>query len=245
MFNIKQVCVMKSLIYIIIVLITTFNIIIAQEVIVEYAVPVIVQDLELIAEIPVNTQELVSKVVNRKTQFEFRSKQKTDFVTTMYVQDIIKPHLKVPASEYNSLLVVFENPQGQSVVAGYSEFDPLLTSIPAVLVAKTDGVEKKSKVVLSDDELDVDMSEVEALFAGDGPKLKIGLQIKTIPISDKEKMELDATIIFPKDLNTDRWINNIDVIKIYKYIPKRTPVAPVIEEIKEEPIKTTKTKKKK
>ena len=244
MFNIKQVCVMKSFIYIIIVLISTFNIIIAQEVIMESVVPVIVQDLELVAEIPVNTQELVNNVVNRKTQFEFRSKQKTDFVTTMYVQDIIKPHLKVPASEYNRLVVVFENPQGQSVVAGYSEFDPLLTVVPAVLVAKHD-VQKKSKVVLSDDELDVDMSEVEALFAGDGPKLKIGLQIKTIPLADKEKMELDATIIFPKDLNTDRWINNIDVIKIYKYIPKRTPVAPVVEEKKEEPIKTTKTKKKK
>ncbi|MFC2130553.1 hypothetical protein ACFLSQ_03885 [Bacteroidota bacterium] len=224
---------MKRIISLIIVFIISINFGIAQEFI-------------KIAEVEINTGELAKTTKYQSTQFIFKSKQKTGFHLTFDVMDLIQSHINnIESKDKPKLIFIFENPMGESVTAAYSEFDNLLTNLPAVLMYDKTLKKVGDSLVLGDNEEgDVDFTELEEQISQFSSKKRLHLQIKTIPVSEKTRMLQDATIIFPKDLNTDRWINGIDKIKIFKYESGRIPPEPVIEEQPEEPKSKSKKKKK-
>ncbi|MFH1050066.1 MAG: hypothetical protein V1779_03935 [bacterium] len=181
------------------------------------------QKFSKIAEIKINTDELSNTLQYQSTQLIFQSKQKTDFHYSYDVMDIIKPLIDtIKTKDKPKLVFVFENQLGQSVMAGYSEFDNLITSLPAVLMYGKELKKIGDSLLLGDNkDGDVDMGELEEQFAQYGSKKRLHLQIKTITVAEKARILTDATIIFPKDLRTDRWISGVDKITIYKFTSDR------------------------
>ena len=204
------------------------------------------QEFIKIAEVEINTGELAKITKYQSTQFIFKSKQKTDFHLTFDLMDIIKPYINnIETKDKPKLIFIFENPQGESVTAPYSEFDDLITNLPAVLMYDKKLKKIGDSLILGDKDGEVDFSELEEQISQFTSKKRLHLQIKTIPVSEKKRMLQNATIIFPKDLNTERWINGIDKIKIFKYESDRIPPESIIEEQPEETKSKSKKKKKK
>ena len=201
------------------------------------------QDFTKIAEFKLDTKELAKTIPYQSTQFIFQSKQKTDFHYAFDLIDIIKPHIEsVALKDRKKLVFVLENENGESVTAAYSEFDILLTNSPAVLLSDEVKIKTSDSLVLEEKEGDIDMSEIEGLsqFA---TRRRIFLQIKNIPVPEKQRMLQNATVIFTKDLNSERWINGVNMIKVFKYESGIIPAEPIPVPL-EEPQDTKKSKKK-
>ncbi len=181
------------------------------------------QKFSKIAVIAINTDELSKTLQYQSTQLIFQSRQKTDFHYSYDAMEIIKPVIDtIKTKDKSKLVFVFENQLGQSVMASYGEFDNLMTSIPAVLMYGKELKSVEDTLHLGDGEDgNVDLSALEAQFAQYGTKKRLHLQIKNITVAEKTRILNDATIIFPKDLRTDRWISGVDKITIYKYSSDR------------------------
>lgn len=204
------------------------------------------QNMIKIADFNINTQELSKNIQCQMTQFIFRSKQKTSFHAAYDVLDIVKPYIDtIDRSLMNNLVLVFENPDRQAVIASYSDIDKLLTSMPAVLMYDRTAKSLDTNSINTEEINDSEISELDEQLSGFSRKRRIHLQMKTIPVSEKTRMVRDATIVFPADLNTDRWINGIDRIIIFKYKTDRIPPVPEEEEQTEETDKKSKKKGKK
>jgi hypothetical protein len=215
------------------------------------------QKFTKIAEININTTELDKIYESQLTQLIFQSRQQTDFHYSFEVTDILKPVVDtIKTKDKSKLVFVFENQLGQSVTANYGEFDKLLTNLPAILISGKEVKKVGDSLMLGDDkDGNVDLSDLEAQFAHFGTKKKLHLQIKQITVAEKTRILTDATIIFPKDMRTDRWISGVDKITIYKYssdrIEQQVPeigqeegVAPTSQTKPERPPKKEKTPKK-
>jgi|GEM_PF-3614631 len=201
---------MKRIICLIIVFFTIINFLEAQ-------------NFTKIAEIKINTTELEKTLQYVSTQLIFQSRQQTDFHYSYDVTEIIKPVIDtIKKKDKSKLVFVFENQLGQSVTANYSEFDNLLTNLPAVLMYGKEVKKVGDSLVMGDDkEGNVDLSELEAQFAQFGTKKRLHLQIKNISPAEKARILTDATIIFPKDMRADRWISGVDKITVYKFTSDR------------------------
>lgn len=198
------------------------------------------QDLEKIAEIKINTVELAKKVNYQSTKFIFRSKQNTGYHLAFDFVDILKPYLKgLSKKDKLNLLIVAENNKGESITATWADIDRLMTSMPAVLIYHK--VVVKDSITLQEKNGKMDMSELDEDIANLTTRRRIFLQIKRIPVAEKIRIMKDATLIFPKDISTERWINNIDLVKIYKY--KSNQILPTEETPKIENDKKVNKKK--
>ncbi len=221
---------MKRLILLFIVILMSFDLSIAQ-------------DLEKIAEIKINTVELAKKVNFQSTKFIFRSKQSTGYHLAFDFADILKPYLKgLSKKDKLNLVIVAENENGESVTATYADIDMSLTSMPAVLIYHKVAV--KDSITLQEKNGKMDMSELDEDIANLTTRRRIHLQIKRVPVAEKIRIMNDATLIFPKDINTERWINGIDLVKIYKYKSQRVPPVEENLEIKPDIKKTIKKRNK-
>jgi hypothetical protein len=181
------------------------------------------QSFVKIAEIPINTTELEKTLQYVSTQLIFQSRQQTDFHYTYEINEILKPVIDtIKTKDKPRLVFVFENQLGQSVMANYSEIENLLTNLPAVLMYGKKVQKVGDSLLLGDGkDSNVDLTQLEEQFAQFGTKKRLHLQIKNISVAEKARILSDATVIFPKDLRTDRWISGVDKITIYKYSSDR------------------------
>lgn len=181
------------------------------------------QKFTKLAEIPINTTELEKTLQYVSTQLIFQSRQQTDFHYTYDLGEILKPVLDtIKTKDKSKIVFVFENQLGQSVMANYSEIDNLLTNMPAVLMYGKKVKKAGDSLLLGDDkDGNVDLTQLEEQFAQYSTKKRLHLQIRNISVAERARILSDATIIFPKDLRTDRWISGVDKITIYKYTSDR------------------------
>jgi len=184
------------------------------------------QDLEKIADIKINTIELAKKINYQSTKFIFRSKQSTRYHLAFDFADILKPYIKgLSKKDKMNLVIVAENEKGESVTATYADIDISMTSMPAVLIYHKVAV--KDSITLHEKDGKMDLSELDEDIANLTTRRRIHLQIKRIPVAEKIRIMKDATLIFPKDMCTERWINGINLVKIYKY---KSNIVPPLEE---------------
>ena len=174
------------------------------------------QNFKELTTIKVNTNELKDNVPYQSTQFVLKTKQSTDYIFTFNITDIIKSYIsKISKEKLNSAVIVFINKDGQTLTTTYNEFDSENTRVPAVITLKKAENKMGDSITIQEVDGDIDLSELDETFSHFATRTRVGLQISSLDKKTLAQLSKDATLVFPNDMTTDRWLSEITEIKIY------------------------------
>lgn len=175
------------------------------------------KEFQEIIKINIDTEELSKKINYHSTQFFTRNNQKSDYIYTFNIYDIIMLYLKdLSKSDFDKLIFLFKNNDNQTVLATFNEFDNNNSQLQAYLTFKKVTAKTGDKISIDESKGDLDLQELDENITHFTTRHRIGLQLETIDKSIQSLLLSNSCLIFPKDLTTKRWLKNVTEIIIYK-----------------------------
>lgn len=178
------------------------------------------QDFRNVATIEVNTYEFAEKFEYNANHFVTAKKKIIDKSFTFNLIDILSHYTKeISEEDYKHLFVVAVDADGKKSAFSYLECTPEVSQIvPQLFYTKAarsiSGVRDTLRIydVEGTQETNKNQlrSEFATMFVG-----KIYLQMKNISDEEKKLYFSDASLIFPQDATTKRWLSNVKFLKIY------------------------------
>jgi hypothetical protein len=176
------------------------------------------QSLKLVGSIPLNTKELLARSQTVPTEFVLANKKTVGKFNALDVYEILKPQLStLTPDQLRSTIIVAESSTGETTAFSVAEIQPEISKLPAMLLLNSVGSQTGKIISVQDSSINqgrVDLSKLDAVYS-DMIRRRVGLQLQSAP---KSRPLQPFSIIFPIDARSDRWLNDVKILKIYTVI---------------------------
>ena len=175
------------------------------------------QNIKEIAIIELNHSDLEKKFQCYSTEFFSSAKKKVGSYYCFELKELLNEKIKhLTNQQRNNLIIIAENSNKESLVTTFFDFSDEIIKIQPLLISSkvTGSVGDTVKVR----DIKGQIGKVDTYIVGEefdiATKKRVYLQMKTISNENKLKIFRNGTIIFPQDQSYNRWITDVQRIKI-------------------------------